>query len=277
VIQGDTDRCPYGFGNISSRSIITGGNAAVLAARDVSATLRATARIMLDAGDEGDEEEIVLADGMAAVIGDPGRSLPLAAVANAVYTLPYLLNLDLEPTLESTRTYRPRNVNQVPDELGRMNTYTTYPYAVHASLLEVDTETGVVTLLRHVVTHDCGVVVNPMLVDGQLTGGVAMGVGAALGEEIALDVNGRPSVLGFKTYLLPRAADLPRVELEHLCTPAPGTPMGAKGVGEAGFSGALAAVVNAVNDALAPLGVHLDRVPLSPPVVLAAVTEAGTR
>jgi aerobic carbon-monoxide dehydrogenase large subunit len=152
VIQGDTDRCPYGFGNISSRSIITGGNAAVLAARDVSATLRATARVMLHAADE---EEIELADGMATVIGDPGRSLPLAAVANAVYTLPYLLNLDLVPTLESTRTYQPRKVNQVPDELGRMNTYTTFPYAVHASLLEVDLETGVITLLRHVVTHDC--------------------------------------------------------------------------------------------------------------------------
>jgi len=274
VIQGDTDRCPYGFGNISSRSIITGGNAAVLAARDVSATLRATARVMLHAADE---EEIELADGMATVIGAPGRSLPLAAVANAVYTLPYLLNLDLVPTLESTRTYQPRNVNQVPDELGRMNTYTTFPYAVHASLLEVDPETGVITLLRHVVTHDCGTVVNPMLVDGQLTGGVAMGIGAALGEEIMLDADGRPSALGFKTYLLPRAADLPRVELEHLCTPAPATPLGAKGVGEAGFSGALAAVMNAVNDAVAPLGAYLDRVPLSPPVVLAALSEAASR
>jgi carbon-monoxide dehydrogenase large subunit len=165
-------------------------------------------------------------------------------------------------------------VRQVPDALGRMNTYTTYPYAVHASMLEVDPETGVVTLLRHVVTHDCGTVVNPMMVDGQVTGGVAMGLGAALSEEIVLDEQGRPEGLGFKTYLLPRAVDLPRIELEHLCTPAPGTPLGAKGVGEAGFSGALAAVVNAVNDAIAPLGASVDRTPVSPPNLLAVLAEA---
>jgi carbon-monoxide dehydrogenase large subunit len=274
VVQGDTELCPYGFGNISSRSIITGGNAAVLAARDVAATLRTTARAMLHAADG---EEVVLGGGLAAVAGQPQRALPLAVVANAVYTLPYLLDLDLdlEPRLESTRTYRPRNVRQVPDALGRMNTYTTYPYAVHASLVEVDPETGVVTLLRHVVTHDCGTVVNPMMVDGQVTGGVAMGLGAAFSEEVVHDGDGRPLSTGFKSYLLPRASDLPRVELEHLCTPAPGTPLGAKGVGEAGFSGALAAALNAVNDAIAPLGARLDRTPASPPNVLAAVLAAA--
>jgi len=273
VLQGDTDVSPYGFGNISSRSIITGGNAAVLAARDVAATLRLTARAMLHLGDD---DEITLAGGTVGITGDPERRLPLAAVASAVHTLPYLLGLDLdvEPRLESTRTYRPRNVRQVPDSLGRMNTYTTYPYAVHASVVEVDPETGTVTPLRHVVTHDCGTVVNPMMVDGQVTGGVAMGLGAALSEEIVLDAAGRPAALGFKTYLLPRAIDLPRVELEHLCTPAPGTPLGAKGVGESGFSGALAAVVNAVNDALSPLDVQLDSVPLNPATVLAAITGA---
>ncbi|GAB3347184.1 xanthine dehydrogenase family protein molybdopterin-binding subunit [Modestobacter lapidis] len=272
VVQGDTDLCPYGFGNISSRSIITGGNAAVLAARDLVATLHTTARAMLSAGPE---EAIVLGDGMAQVAGDPERALPVPAVAGAVHTLSYLLGLDIEPRLESTRTYRPANVRQVPDELGRMNTYTTYPYAVHASLLEVDPETGSVTLLRHVVTHDCGTVVNPMFVDGQVTGGVAMGIGAALGEELVFDADGVPASTGFKTYLLPRAIDLPRVELGHLCTPAPGTPLGAKGVGEAGFSGALAAVVNAVNDAIAPLGAALEATPVSPPRVLAALLEAG--
>ncbi|MGY1593832.1 xanthine dehydrogenase family protein molybdopterin-binding subunit [Geodermatophilus sp. SYSU D00708] len=269
VVQGDTDRCPYGFGNISSRSIITGGNAAVLAARDVAAKLRTAARALLGAGPE---EEVRLAGGVAEAA--PGRAVPISAVAQAVATLTYRLDLDIEPHLESTRTYRPGNVSQQPDALGRMQTYTTYPYAVHASVLEVDAETGVVTLLRHVVTHDCGTVVNPMFVDGQVTGGVAMGIGAALGEELRYDPSGVPLSTGFKTYLLPRAADLPRVELEHLCTPAPGTPLGAKGVGESGFSGALAAVVNAVNDALAPRGAALESTPVSPPRVLAALAEA---
>ncbi|MCZ2824227.1 MULTISPECIES: xanthine dehydrogenase family protein molybdopterin-binding subunit [unclassified Modestobacter] len=272
VVQGDTERCPYGFGNISSRSIITGGNAAVLAARDVAATLRATARAMLQVEPT---EEVVLAGNAAALAADPSRVLPLAVVAGAVHTLSYRLALDVEPRLESTRTYRPGNVRQVPDALGRMQTYTTYPYAVHASVLEVDPETGSVTLLRHVVTHDCGTVVNPMFVDGQVTGGVAMGIGAALGEELVFDPDGVPLTTGFKTYLLPRAIDLPTVELEHLCTPAPGTPLGAKGVGESGFSGALAAVVNAVNDALAPHGAALESTPVSPPRILAALQAVG--
>ncbi|WP_299954253.1 xanthine dehydrogenase family protein molybdopterin-binding subunit [uncultured Modestobacter sp.] len=270
VVQGDTDLCPYGFGNISSRSIITGGNAAVLAARDVAATLRATARAMLQLQPE---DELVLAGGLIAPATDPERAVPVEAVAGAVHTLSYRLALDVEPRLESTRTYRPGNVRQQPDELGRMQTYTTYPYAVHASVLEVDPETGGVSLLRHVVTHDCGTVVNPLFVDGQVTGGVAMGIGAALGEELVFDADGTPLTTAFKTYLLPRAIDLPPVELEHLCTPAPGTPLGAKGVGESGFSGAQAAVVNAVNDALAPRGVALESTPVSPPRILAALLE----
>ena len=144
---------------------------------------------------------------------------------------------------------------------------------MHASLLELDVETGIATLLKHVVTHDCGTVINPLMVDGQVTGGVAMGLGAAFSEEITYDADGTPLSAGFKTYLLPRATDVPGVDLEHLCTPAPGTPLGAKGVGEAGFSGALAAAVNAVNDALTPFGVLLSATPVSPVAVLTALTE----
>jgi carbon-monoxide dehydrogenase large subunit len=271
IVQGDTDACPYGFGNISSRSIITGGNAAVLASRDVAAKLRVAARALLHAGPE---DEIVLAGGTASLAADPSQSVATAEAARAVHTLSYLLDLDIEPHLESTRTFRPSNIRQIPDSLGRMQTYTSYPYAMHASVVEVDAETGVATLLRHVVTHDCGTVINPLMVDGQMTGGVVMGLGAALGEELVFDTDGVPESTGFKTYLLPRASDMPRIELGHLCTPSPGTPLGAKGVGEAGFSGALAAVMNAVNDAIAPLGASLDRTPLSPPNVLAAITEA---
>ena len=274
VLQGDTDAGPYGFGNISSRSIITGGNAAVLAGRDVAAKLRVAGRALLHLGAT---EDVVLGNGFAWSGADPDRRVPLGEVARAVYTLTYVLELDIEPNLESTRTYKPSNIRQIPDSMGRMQTYTSYPYAMHASVVEVDVETGVVAILRHVVVHDCGTVINPMMVDGQMTGGVVMGLGAAFGEELTVDAAGSPQSTSFKTYLLPRAIDMPRVELGHLCTPAPGTPLGAKGVGEAGFSGALAAAMNAVNDAIAPLGAEIDRTPLSPSTVLHALTSIPAR
>ncbi|MCW3009172.1 MAG: hypothetical protein JWP17_3798 [Solirubrobacterales bacterium] len=271
ILQGDTERCPYGFGNISSRSIITGGSAAVLAARDVAAKLRTVAAAMLhtDAG------EIVLRGGMAGVDGDAERQVPIAAVAHAVFTLGYLVALGIEPNLESTRTFRPANIRQIPDEQGRMQPYTTYPFAVHVSVAEVDVETGVVALRRHVVAHDCGTMINPLMVDGQVTGGSVMGISAALGEEFVYGDDGVPISDGFKTYLLARASDVPPIELEHQVTPSPVTLLGAKGVGEAGFAGAQAAVLNAVNDALAPLGVALEATPVSPPNVLAAILEAA--
>ncbi|MGH2890040.1 MAG: xanthine dehydrogenase family protein molybdopterin-binding subunit [Solirubrobacteraceae bacterium] len=285
VVQGDTDSCPFGYGNLSSRSVVTGGSSAVLAARDVADRLRTVAGAMLDAP----AEEIVLAGGMATAGGDAaaggdataggngaeGRSLPIAAVAEAVFSLAYLVALGVEPHLESTRTFRTPNIRQTPDAEGRLNTYSTYPYAVHVSVVELDRETGMLKLRRHVVAHDCGVVINPLLVDGQLAGGTVMGLGHALGEEFAYGADGRPRSTGFKTYLLARATDMPRVEIEHQVTPTPVNVLGAKGVGETGFAGAQSALLAAVNDALAPLGTRIDRTPLSPPNVLRAIREAA--
>jgi aerobic carbon-monoxide dehydrogenase large subunit len=272
MVQGDTELCPFGYGNLSSRSIVTGGSSAVLAARDIAAKLRIVAAAMLEAAEA---EQIVLAGGMATVAGEPERTLPIAAVAGAVFSLAYILALGIEPNLESTRTFRPTNIRQIPDELGRLNTYSTYPFAVHASVVELDPETGVLEVRRHVVTHDCGTMINPMLIDGQVVGGAVMGLGAALGEEFVYGADGVPLSVGFKTYLLARAADLPTIELEHQVTPTPVTVLGAKGVGEAGFSGAQAALLGAVNDALRPLGAQIDRTPVSPPNVLRAIHEAS--
>jgi carbon-monoxide dehydrogenase large subunit len=272
VVQGDSDRCPYGFGNISSRSIVSGGSAAVLAARDIAAKLRTVAGAMLHAA-EG--QEIVLGGGIAEIAGDPDRRVPIGAVASAVSSLGYVLALGIEPNLESTRTFRPPNIRHLPDEHGHIQVYTTYPYCVHVSLVELDAETGVVTPLRHVVAHDCGTIVNPALVDGQVRGGAVMGIGSALGEEFVFGPDGVPRSTGFKTYLLPRAADVPEIELERQVTPSPSTLIGAKGAGEGGFCGAQAAVLGAVNDALRDLGVRLDATPASPPNVLAAILEAG--
>jgi carbon-monoxide dehydrogenase large subunit len=269
VVQGDSDRCPYGFGNISSRSVVTGGSAAVLASRDIAAKLRTVAGAMLHAQDG---EEVTLAGGMASL--DAERAVPIPAVAGAVFSLGYILALGIEPNLESTRTFRPPNIRHTPDERGGLQTYTTYPFSMHVSVVDVDPETGVVRSLRHVIAHDCGTVVNPAMVDGQVRGGAVMGIGSALGEELAYGPDGLPRSTGFKTYLLARAVDVPEIELERQVTPSPSTLLGAKGAGEAGFSGAQAAVLNAVNDALRGLGARLDAVPVSPPAVLAAIGEA---
>ena len=267
VVQGATDRCPYGFGNISSRSLVVGGSAAVLAARDVAARLRTVAARML----ETDPASVIL-EHATARSGE--RAVAIAKVAEAVVSLGYVLALDIEPSLEATRSFRPHNIRHTPDELGRLQPYANYPYAVHASVVEVDCETGVVRLLRHVVVHDCGTQVNPMFVEGQVHGGVAMGAGAALGEELRYGADGRPLTDGFKTLLMARASDLPAIEVEHTMTPSPFTLFGAKGAGEAAYAGSQAAVLSAVNDAIGPYGARLDRLPASGPHVIAALAAA---
>jgi aerobic carbon-monoxide dehydrogenase large subunit len=270
VVQGDTDLCPYGFGNLSSRGLVAGGGAAVLAARDIAEKLRTVAGAMLEA----DAGTIVLGGGMAAVVDEPERAVPLAAVAGAVHTLGYILALGIDPSLESTRTYRPGNIRHLPDEKGRIQPFSTYSNALHVAVVELDPETGELAVPRYVVAHDCGWVVDKALVEGQLHGAVAMGMGLVMGEEQAYTDDGYPVAAGFKTYLMPRATDLPLIELVHQETPSPFTLNGAKGAGEIGVGGAVSALVNAVNDALRPRGVRLDRLPLTPPAVLAALGRA---
>jgi carbon-monoxide dehydrogenase large subunit len=273
VIQGDTDSCPFGFGNLSSRGLIAGGGAASLAAQEVASRLRAVAAAML----HSDAEKIVLRGGMAAVAGEPERAVPIAAVAHAAYALGYILALGLpEPTLEATRTYRPPNIRHLPDEGGHINPFATFPSSLHISVVEIDPETGLVSLRRHVAIHDCGTMINPLFVEGQFQGGIVMGFGAILSEELSLDGAGRLESDTFKGYLLPRAPDVPPLELGHQVTPSPFTPLGAKGAGESGFAGALAAVAGAINDALAPLGASVRRTPYTAPRILAAIETART-
>ncbi|MET9080736.1 xanthine dehydrogenase family protein molybdopterin-binding subunit [Streptomyces sp. NPDC004237] len=267
VVQGDTDRCPYGYGNLSSRSLVAGGGAAVLAARDIAAKLRTVAAAML----HSDPEKIRLSDGFAVVEGAPEQAVPLPAVAHAVHTLAFILALGIDPSLEATRTYRPGNIRHLPDDTGHINPFATYSNALHLCVVDVEEDTGIVHVRRHVVAHDCGTIVNETLVEGQIRGAVAMGIGTALGEHLRYDADGRPLATGFKTYLMARTTDLPRIEVLHQQTPSPFTFNGAKGAGEVGVGGAMAAVVNAVNDALATVGTEIDALPLDPPHVLAAL------
>lgn len=270
VVQGDTDRCPNGFGNFSGRGMVVGGGSAALAARDLRAKIATVGARMLGV----EPDAVTVAGGVVRPVPDDGRSVPVPDVAAAVLTRAFATASEVEPVLEATRAYKPGNIDHVPDEHGRIQPYPTYSSAMHAAVVEVDAETGLTTLRDFVMVHDCGVMINPALVEGQAHGAIVMGIGAALTERLAFDDEGRLLSDRFKTYLLPRPADLPAVRLEHQVTPSPFTMYGNKGAGEAGVGGAQAAVANAIEDALAPFGVAVRQVPLPPPVVLALIDEA---
>ncbi|WP_062358009.1 xanthine dehydrogenase family protein molybdopterin-binding subunit [Herbidospora yilanensis] len=273
VVQGDTDRCPSGFGNFSGRGMVVGGGSAALAARDVRAKLAVVGARMLGVA----PEEAEVTGGVVRVAAEPERSVAVPDVAAAVLTRAFAVASEVEPVLEATRAFKPGNIDHVPDERGRIQPYPTYSNCLHAAVVEVDPETGVTTLADFVMVHDCGVVINPALVEGQAHGAIVMGLGAALTEQLSYDDEGRLLTDRFKSYLLPRAGDLPEVRLEHQVTPSPFTMYGNKGAGEAGVGGAQAAVANAVEDALAPFGVTVTQVPLPAPVVLDLIERATAK
>ncbi len=269
VIQGDTDICPYGFGNYSGRSMVSGGNAALLAARDIRVKLAKVAAFMLEAA----EDDLVFDQGKISVAGTD-KAVAIKDVANVVYTLAFATAHMVEPPLEATRVYKPDNIVHFPDEKGRIQPYPTYSNAVHVAIVEVDIETGKVDLQRFGVLHDCGNMINPMFVEGQMHGAAVMGFGAALSEECKYSADGTLLADRFKTYMMSRANEIPMIEIEHQVTPSPFTLLGVKGAGEAGVGGAAGAIINAVNDAIRPLGARLRRTPAAPPYVLAALKEA---
>ncbi len=271
VTQGDTDACPYGFGNFSGRSMLAGGGASLLAARDVRERLLVVGSRMLDLP----VEDLNLRGGYVVARKDSGRRIAIGAVATAVYNSAFDTASGIEPLLESTRTYKPENIDQAPDEAGRINPYPTYSNGAFCVVVEVDVETGVVTLVDVAAVHDCGTIINPALVEGQTWGGIVMGIGSALMEHQVYDGDGHLRTDRLKTYLMPRAGDLPSIRLGHQVTPSPFSILGTKGAGEASVGGALAAVANAVEDALAPFGVVVEAFPLSPPRVLRML--AGAR
>lgn len=211
-------------------------------------------------------EALTFADGH--VVASGGRRVSLARVGYEAHTNPISVARGIRLPLEATRSFEPSNVRVVPDETGRIATYSSFPYSVHAVALELDRPTGAVRVLDYAVVHDCGVMVNPTLVTGQLRGAVVMGLGAALWEELTYGPSGAPLSRRFKEYLLPRAPDLPRIRIGHRSTPSPHHPLGLKGAGESGVGGAMAAAMNAVADALGSDGRRLTRCPATAPAVL---------
>jgi carbon-monoxide dehydrogenase large subunit len=245
VLHGDTAIVPTGFGTGGSRGASVGGAALFVASQRVRDKARRIAAHLLEAA----PEDIVAADGRFHVQGLPDRAVTLRQVAQAAYRA-QSLPPGMEPGLEASHIFDP------PD--------FTIPFGVYLALVEVLAETGEVRLLRFVGVDDVGTVINPMLLKGQLHGGIAQGIAQALWEEVVYDEAGQLLTGSLMEYAAPKAGDLPFFELDHTVTPTPHNPLGAKGVGEAGCVGAPQAVVNAVLDALEPLGIRALDMPLRP-------------
>jgi len=254
VVWGDTETVPYGLGTWASRSTVCCGGATVLASRDIKAKVLRLAADMLEA-DPGDLE---LADGHIHVRGTASRNVAFRAVARRAAFEPDQLPEGEEPGLETTRRFMP------PDP-------GTFASAAHAAHVELDSETGAVRILRYVVVEDCGTIVNPLIVDGQVHGGVAQGIGGALYEDLVYDDAGNLVAGSFMDYLVPTAAEIPDVDVCHLESPTPFVPGGFKGMGEGGAVNSPATVLSAVNDALRPLGVVANHTPITPDFVVAAL------
>lgn len=247
IVEGDTERCPHGSGSFASRSMVVSGGALVLAARRVRDKIATIAAHMLEAA----REDLTFDEGTIAVRGVPGRAVTLGQVADLAYrpaggTLPP----GVDPALEATHYYDPPPA--------------TFSNGTHVAVVEVDPDTGQVSILRHVVVEDCGRIVNPMIVDGQTHGAVAQGIGNALYEDFAYDAGGQPLTTTFMDYIIPGTHEVPPVEVIHLETPPAVSVTGFKGMAEGGTIGSTAAVANAIADALAPLGLEIRELPVTP-------------
>ena len=259
IVQGDTAQAAYGIGTFGSRGAVIGYGSISRAAEEVAEKVRQFAGTALEVS----PQDIELRDGNAVVRGAPDKSMPMMMVGYTAYFGAFVGGQrppGIDPVLTSTRSYEP------PE---------TYANGCGAAIVEVDTETGVVTLERVVFVDDCGTMLNPMVVDGQIIGAAAQGIGGALYEELPYDEDGNFLAGTLLDYLYPSTMEIPLIEVSHLETPSPVTEGGVKGCGEGGTIAATAAVVNAVADALSPLGVRIDRTPLGPNRVRELIRQAA--
>ena len=260
VISGDTSVVPLGLGGFASRQTVTAGSSVMLAARAVRDKAKKLASHLLEAG----EHDLEVADGQVRVVGAPKLAVGLGELARVLLGAPgYGFPPGVDPGLDASVNYR-------TDALA-------YANACHVVEVEVDIETGGVRILRYSALQDSGTRINPTMVDGQVKGGVAHGIGNALYEFMNYDASGQPLTTTFAEYLLPTAAEIPAVDTMYKETPSPLNPLGAKGVGEAGTIPTAAAVISAVEDALAPFGVHIAQTPVMPQKILELIAEAKAK
>jgi carbon-monoxide dehydrogenase large subunit len=255
VLHGDTDQTPMGWGTYGSRTTAVGSGALMGAIQKIKDKAKVVTAHLLEAA----TEDIEYADGKFYVKGSPDKFKTIqdvALMANVAWNYP----TGLEPGLEASAFFDPPNF--------------VYPFGAHIAVVDVDAETGEVRLDRYVAVDDCGKVINPMIVEGQIHGGIAQGVGQALWEGAAYDDNGQLLTASMMDYAVPRADGLPSFELGMTETPTKVNPLGVKGIGETGTIASTPAVYNAVMDALAPLGVKKIDMPLTPERVWRAIRDA---
>ena len=256
VTTGDTDAIPMGIGGSNSRQTVTAGSSAHLAAKKVRQKALKVAALLLKAS----EQDLEIVGGEVLVKGAPDMKMGLGRVANTVAGTPgYALPGEVEPGMEATEYF-------VVDDMA-------YASGTAVAEVEVDVETGGVKILRYVLAHDCGTILHPVIVDGQIHGGTAHGIGNALYEWMGFDENGQPVTTNLGEYLLVTATEMPPVEIIHHESPSPLNPLGVKGVGECGVVPAPAAIMSAIEDALTPFGVRVTRTPLFPAEIVALINK----
>ena len=258
VVTGDTEITPYGGGTWASRGAGIGGEATLQAGKSLRANILGVAGVMLQA----EPGTLDIRDGKIVDAGTGTERIPLAEVGRVVYFRPDTLPKDLQPEFMVTRHYVQKDYAFV------------FTNGMQASWLEVDIDTGFVRLLDHWCVEDCGTLINPQLVDEQIRGGVVQGIGAALFEHCVYDAQGQLRNANLADYLVPMAGEMPDIHVGHVVTPTRSSELGAKGAGEAGTAGAPAAVMNAINDALAPFNARVAAQPATPELILKALGKA---
>jgi carbon-monoxide dehydrogenase large subunit len=260
VVAGDTSATPLGLGGFASRQTVTAGSSVLIAAKVVAAKARKLASHMLEAA----EEDLEIVDGEVRVVGAPQLAVKLGELARVLKGAPgYAFPKDIDPGLEASATFR---VDQL-----------AYSNACHVVEVEVDIETGNVSFLRYLAIQDSGRRVNPMIVEGQVHGGIAHGIGNAIFEWMGYDDSGQPVTTTFADYLLPTATEVPHYETLYRESPSPHNPLGVKGVGEVGVIPASAAIISAIEDALKPFNVRIGKTPIKPYELVALINQGATR
>jgi carbon-monoxide dehydrogenase large subunit len=259
LIHGDTALSPYSTGTWGSRSAVMSGGAVAAACQEMAKRVAKIGAHLLQA----DVSQVRVEDGQ---VKGPSGSVSLREIAYTWYRAPQNLPRDVDPGgVELTAGYKP------------VRDTGTFSYACHAVVVAVDVEIGAVEILKYVVVEDGGVLLNPMIVDGQVYGGTAQGIGTALYEEMPFDANGQPLASTLADYLLPGPTEVPDIAIDHMETPSPYSAFGQKGIGESGAIGPPAAIANAVNDALREFGVEVTELPITPSRLLRAISEARMR
>jgi carbon-monoxide dehydrogenase large subunit len=255
VRYGDTATTPFGFGTFASRSIVFAGGAVARACRTLLEKIQRIGAHLL-------QTDIANTHVEAGAIRGPSGSVSFAEIAHAANLRQEHLPAAMEPLLEATATYEPTETGGV------------FAYGTHAAVVAVEPATGVVEILDYAVSEDCGTMINPMIVDGQVQGGIAQGIGTALYEEIPYDEMGQPLATTFGDYMVPCAPEIPTVRVAHLVTPALATEYGVKGLGEGGAIAPPAVIANAVADAFRDIGASFNETPLTPRRVSEAIARA---